>query len=111
MTDSCQDCTPVKTQRLQNLLIMVLHTLFSASLVGAVIGKGKVHQVQDKWYEKRLEELGTCVVDIVDLKADGWVKLPHPSETTGASFEDAEKKLGVMRVIWDSNKIFMLRPQ
>ncbi|XP_038996188.1 nodulin homeobox-like isoform X1 [Hibiscus syriacus] len=78
---------------------------------GQEIGQGKVHQVQGKWYENCLEELGTCVVDILDLKTGGWVKLPHPSETTGASFEDAEKKLGVMRVMWDSNKIFMLRPQ
>ncbi|PPD96775.1 hypothetical protein GOBAR_DD06181 [Gossypium barbadense] len=75
---------------------------------GQEIGKGKVHQVQGKWWGKSLEESGTCVVDVVDLKADRWVKLPYPSESTGISFEDAEKKLGVMRVMWDSNKIFML---
>lgn len=78
---------------------------------GQEIGKGKVHQVQGKWWGKSLEESGACVVDVVDLKADRWVKLPYPSESTGTSFEDAEKKLGVMRVMWDSNKIFMLRPQ
>ncbi|GMI63840.1 Nodulin Homeobox [Hibiscus trionum] len=78
---------------------------------GQEIGKGKVHQVQGKWYEKSLVELGTCVVDVVDLKADRWEKLPYPSDPTGTSFEDAEQKLGVMRVMWDSNKIFMLRPQ
>ncbi|KAK8644053.1 hypothetical protein V6N13_013326 [Hibiscus sabdariffa] len=49
---------------------------------GQEIGKGKVHQVQGKWYEKSLVELGTCVVDVVDLKADRWVKLPYPSEPT-----------------------------
>ncbi|XVF33860.1 hypothetical protein REPUB_Repub18cG0008300 [Reevesia pubescens] len=75
------------------------------------IGKGKVHQVQGKWCGKSLEESGTCVVDVVELKADRWVKLPYPSEATGSSFEEAEEKIGVMRVMWDSNKIFMLRPQ
>ncbi|OMP04214.1 hypothetical protein COLO4_09853 [Corchorus olitorius] len=78
---------------------------------GEEIGKGKVHQVQGKWYGKSLEESETCVVDVVDLKVDRWSKLPYPSETTGNSFEEAEKKTGVMRVMWDSNKIFMLRPQ
>ncbi|XWS09643.1 hypothetical protein CRYUN_Cryun39dG0007200 [Craigia yunnanensis] len=75
-----------------------------------IVGKGKVHQVQGKWCGKRLEESGTCVVDVVDLKADRLVKLPYPSEATGDSFEEAEKKIGVMRVMWDSNKIFLLRP-
>ncbi|EOY11983.1 Sequence-specific DNA binding,sequence-specific DNA binding transcription factors, putative isoform 3 [Theobroma cacao] len=78
---------------------------------GEEIGKGKVHQVQGKWCGKSLEESGTCVVDAVDLKADKWVKLPYPSEATGTSFEEAETKFGVMRVMWDSNKIFLLRPQ
>ncbi|XVF70907.1 hypothetical protein PTKIN_Ptkin11bG0200200 [Pterospermum kingtungense] len=78
---------------------------------GEEIGKGKVHQVQGKWCEKSLEESGTCVVDVVDLKADRWVKLPHTSEATGTTFEEAEKTLGVMRVMWDSNKIFLLQPQ
>ncbi|KAK8579057.1 hypothetical protein V6N12_069391 [Hibiscus sabdariffa] len=53
---------------------------------GQEIGKGKVHQVQGKWYEKSLEELETCVVDVVDLKADRWVKLPNPSEPTALGF-------------------------
>ncbi|KAK8602750.1 hypothetical protein V6N13_084953 [Hibiscus sabdariffa] len=62
-------------------------------------GKGKVHQVQGKWYGKRLEELGTCV-DVDDLKADRFVKLPYPSDATGTSFEEAENKIGLMRVIF-----------
>ncbi|XVE50866.1 hypothetical protein DITRI_Ditri01bG0198400 [Diplodiscus trichospermus] len=78
---------------------------------GEEIGKGKVHQVQGKWCGKNLEESGTCVVDVVDLKADRWVKLPYPSEATGTSFEEAENKIGVMRVMWDSNKILLLQPQ
>ncbi|XWS27711.1 hypothetical protein CRYUN_Cryun25bG0004400 [Craigia yunnanensis] len=57
------------------------------------IGKGKVHQVQGKWCGKSLEESGTCVVDVVDLKADRCHQLPYRTETTGTSFEEAEKRL------------------
>ncbi|XP_015575672.1 nodulin homeobox isoform X2 [Ricinus communis] len=78
---------------------------------GDEIGKGKVYQVQGKWYGKSLEESETCVVDVTELKAERWVRLPYPSEATGTSFSEAETKLGVMRVLWDSNKIFMSRPQ
>ena len=75
------------------------------------IGKGKVHQVQGEWCGKSLEKSGTCVMDVVGLKADRWMNLLYPSEATGTSFEEAEKKIGVMRVMWDSNKIFLFRPQ
>ncbi|KAG8656856.1 nodulin homeobox isoform X2 [Manihot esculenta] len=78
---------------------------------GEEIGKGKVLQVQGKWYGKSLEESETCVVDISELKAERWVRLPHPSEATGSSFSEAEAKLGVMRVLWDSKKILSFRPQ
>ncbi|XWS51726.1 hypothetical protein CRYUN_Cryun11dG0008100 [Craigia yunnanensis] len=61
---------------------------------GEEIGKGKVHQVQGKWCGKSLEESGACVVDVVDLQADRLVKLPYPSEATGTSFGEAEKKIG-----------------
>lgn len=76
---------------------------------GEEIGKGRVHQVQGKWYGKSLEELETCVIDVTELKTDRWERLPYSSEATGASFDEAERKFGVMRVMWDSNKIFMLR--
>lgn len=78
---------------------------------GEEIGKGKVHQVHGKWYGRSLEELETCVVDVNELKADRGTKLPYPSEATGTSFDEAETKLGAMRVLWDANRIFMLRPQ
>ena len=78
---------------------------------GEEIGKGKVHQVQGKWCGKSLEESGECVVDVVDLQTDRLVKLPYPSEATGTSFEEAKKIIGEMRVMWDSNKIFLLQPQ
>lgn len=75
---------------------------------GDQVGKGKVHQVQGKWYGKNLEE-SECVVDVVELKVERWSRLPHPSETAGTSFDDAETKLGVMRVLWDSNKLLILQ--
>jgi hypothetical protein len=78
---------------------------------GEEIGKGKVYQVQGKWYGRILEESEMCVVDVTELKTEKWVRLPYPSETTGMSFYEAEQKIGVMRVLWDSNKIYMSRPQ
>ncbi|XP_028052139.1 nodulin homeobox-like isoform X1 [Camellia sinensis] len=75
------------------------------------IGKGKVHQAQGNWHGCNLEELEMCVVDVMELKVDRWMSLPHPCEATGNSFDEAEKKLGLMRVLWDSNKLFMLPPR
>lgn len=72
------------------------------------IGRGKVCQVSGKWYQRDLEELGTCVVDIIDLKVDRSAKLPYPSELTGTSFDQAERKFGFMRVLWQSSKLFVL---
>lgn len=78
---------------------------------GREIGKGKVYQVQGKWYGKSLEESEMCVVDVTELKAESWARLPYPSEATGSTFNEAETKIGVMRVLWDSNKVYMLRSQ
>uniref|UniRef100_A0A5B6ZTY9 Homeobox domain-containing protein n=1 Tax=Davidia involucrata TaxID=16924 RepID=A0A5B6ZTY9_DAVIN len=78
---------------------------------GEEIGKGKVFQVQGKWYGRNLEESEICVVDVTELKAERWMRLPHPCEAMGTSFAEAEKKLGLMRVLWDSNKLFMLQPR
>ncbi|CAH9112507.1 unnamed protein product [Cuscuta europaea] len=72
------------------------------------IGRGKVFQVSGKWYGKDVEELGTCVVDVVDLKVERLSWLPYPSEVTGTSFEQAERKFGFMRVMWDSTNLFGL---
>ncbi|KAK6940895.1 hypothetical protein RJ641_030426, partial [Dillenia turbinata] len=72
---------------------------------GKEMARGKIHQVQGKWFGMNLEELVTCVVDVVELKVDRWARLPYPSEATGTSFDEAEVKIGVMRVMWDSNKL------
>lgn len=76
---------------------------------GEEIGSGRVHQVYGKWTGRNLEESGTCAVDVVELKAERWAPLPHPSEAAGSSFGEAEAKLGVMRVLWDTNKMYGLR--
>ncbi|CAN4091513.1 unnamed protein product [Withania somnifera] len=72
------------------------------------IGRGKVCQVSGKWYQRDLEELGTCVVDVIDLKVERSAKLPYPSELTGTSFDQAERKFGFMRVLWQSSKLYVL---
>ncbi|KAL0435812.1 UNVERIFIED_CONTAM: Nodulin homeobox [Sesamum radiatum] len=72
------------------------------------VGKGKVFQVRGKWCGRNLEQSGTCVVDIMELSIDRFAKLLHPVEATGSSFYQAEKRLGLMRVLWDLNKLFQL---
>lgn len=72
------------------------------------IGTAKVFQVRGSWYGKELTESGTCVVDIMELKADRFTELPHPSEYTGNSFDETEQRLGLMRVLWDSNHLTLL---
>ncbi|PSR86021.1 Nodulin homeobox like [Actinidia chinensis var. chinensis] len=78
---------------------------------GEEVGKGKVYQAQGNWFGRNLEGSEMRVVDVVELKAERRMRLPHPCEVTGTSFEEAEKKLGLMRVLWDSNKLFMLPPR
>lgn len=78
---------------------------------GDEIGRGKVFQVHGKWYGKSLDELSAHVVDISELKADKGMRLPYPSEATGNTFAEAETKLGVMRVLWGSNRVFALPPE
>ncbi|KAJ1383581.1 NDX1 homeobox protein [Sesbania bispinosa] len=78
---------------------------------GEGIGKGKVFQVHGKWHGKSLEALEAYVVDVFELKADKEQRLPYPSEATGTSFAEAETKLGVMRVLWDSRRILLLQSE
>lgn len=78
---------------------------------GMEIGAARVQQTLGKWCGTRLDESGKCVVDVFGLQVDRWRKVPYPSEEgSGATFEEAEKRFGVMRVLWDSNKLLLLRP-
>ncbi|KAL5055962.1 hypothetical protein RYX36_036644 [Vicia faba] len=81
------------------------------NLRGEEIGKGKVVQVNGKWHGKSLEELGAYVMDVYELHADKGMKLPFTSEATGTSFAEAERKLGSMRVLWDSRRILVLQSE
>ncbi|KAK7272093.1 hypothetical protein RJT34_28486 [Clitoria ternatea] len=76
---------------------------------GVEIGRGKVFQVHGKWHGKSLEKLSSYVVDVSELRVDKGSRLPYPSEAVGTSFAEAETKLGVMRVLWDSNRVFAVR--
>ncbi|XP_038682212.1 nodulin homeobox isoform X2 [Tripterygium wilfordii] len=78
---------------------------------GEEIGKGRVHQVHGQWSGKNLQESETYVVDVTELKAERRARLPYPSEVSGTSFEEAETNIGVMRVLWDSKKMYVLQSQ
>ncbi|KAM5563872.1 nodulin homeobox [Rosa sericea] len=77
---------------------------------GEEVGIGKVFQASGQWFGRNLEELRAYVVDIKELKVGRAMKLPYPSMATGGSFEEAETKIGLMRVLWDSSKTFKLPP-
>ncbi|PRQ26234.1 putative Homeobox domain-containing protein [Rosa chinensis] len=77
---------------------------------GEEVGMGKVFQASGQWFGRNLEELRAYVVDIKELKVRRAMKLPYPSMATGGSFEEAETKIGLMRVLWDSSKTFKLPP-
>ncbi|KAG6435171.1 hypothetical protein SASPL_100041 [Salvia splendens] len=73
------------------------------------IGKGTVFQARGYWNGVYLEQSGMCVVDIKKLSIDRFADLPHPVEATGNSFYQSQKRIGVMRVVWDSNKLSRLQ--
>ncbi|XP_077218641.1 sequence-specific DNA binding transcription factor ATNDX [Tasmannia lanceolata] len=74
---------------------------------GKEVGKGKVYQVEGRWLGQSLEE-AVCIVDVLELKVERWTRLPHPSESAGMTFDEAEAKSGVMRVAWDANKLILI---
>ncbi|XP_021715012.1 nodulin homeobox-like [Chenopodium quinoa] len=76
--------------------------------LGKEIAKGTVYQVEGEWHGCNLSDTRTCVVDITKLRSERIVRLPHPSVEAGATFEQAEVKIGTMRVLWDSGR--MLKP-
>lgn len=76
--------------------------------VGKEIAKGTVYQVEGEWHGCNLSDTRTCVVDITELRSERIVRLPHPSIEAGATFEQAEVKIGTMRVLWDSGRMLKL---
>lgn len=78
---------------------------------GQEIGRGTVFQSGGHWCGEELGQSGICLVDIKELLIDRFADLPHPVEATGNSFYQAEKRAGVMRVLWDSDKLSRVLPR
>uniref|UniRef100_A0A0D9WDK8 Nodulin homeobox n=1 Tax=Leersia perrieri TaxID=77586 RepID=A0A0D9WDK8_9ORYZ len=69
---------------------------------GKEVGKGKIFQVEGRAHGKNLADSRVCIVDVTELKIEKWRELPHPSEVSGRTFQEAESRnAGVMRVAWD----------
>uniref|UniRef100_A0A0E0KZD5 Nodulin homeobox n=1 Tax=Oryza punctata TaxID=4537 RepID=A0A0E0KZD5_ORYPU len=69
---------------------------------GKEVGRGKIFQVEGRLQGKALTDTRVCIVDVTELKIEKWRELPHPSEASGRTFQEAESRNGgVMRVAWD----------
>ncbi|CAL9114770.1 unnamed protein product [Musa textilis] len=76
---------------------------------GKLVGKGKIIQVEGRWHGMSLEDSGTYILDVMELKIEKWREVQHPSEAAGRTFEEAAAKNGdIMRVAWDISRIFAL---
>ncbi|KAL4205525.1 hypothetical protein AMTRI_Chr01g137730 [Amborella trichopoda] len=75
---------------------------------GKEVCRGRICQMEGRWYGKNLVESGLCIVEVNELKVDRQTRLQHPSEAGGSTFDEAELKTGKMKVAWDVNKIFHL---
>ena len=65
---------------------------------GKEVGRGKVFQTPGK----SPAESRVCMVDVTELRTERWRELPHPSEASGRTFQEAEARNGgIMRVSWD----------
>ncbi|XP_051192258.1 nodulin homeobox isoform X1 [Lolium perenne] len=70
---------------------------------GNAIGRGKIFQVEGG--------AQICTIDVMELKIEKWRELPHPSETSGRTFQEAESSHGgVMRVAWDVARLAPVVP-
>ncbi len=69
---------------------------------GKEVGRGKIFLVEGSLLGKALTDTRVCIVDVIELKIEKWRELPHPSEASGRTFQEAESRNGgVMRVAWD----------
>ncbi|XP_066337448.1 nodulin homeobox-like isoform X2 [Miscanthus floridulus] len=65
---------------------------------GKEVGRGKVFQTPGK----SPAESRVCMVDVTELRTEKWRELPHPSQASGRTFQEAEARNGgIMRVSWD----------
>ncbi|CAN6363585.1 unnamed protein product [Urochloa humidicola] len=66
---------------------------------GKEVGQGKIFHAPPV---KSSAESRLCVVDVTELRIEKWRELPHPSEASGRTFQEAEARNGgVIRVPWD----------
>lgn len=66
---------------------------------GKEVGRGKIFHAPPG---KSPTESRLCVVDVTELRIEKWRELPHPSEASGRTFQEAEARNGgVIRVPWD----------
>ncbi|GJN25745.1 hypothetical protein PR202_gb13612 [Eleusine coracana subsp. coracana] len=73
---------------------------------GKEVGRGKISQVEGGAQGRSLVDSRVCIVDVTELKIEKWRELPHPSEASGRTFQEAESKNGgVMRVTWDVSRL------
>jgi len=75
---------------------------------GEEVAQGIVFQVEGIWHGRKLDERGLCVVEIKKLSVERWARLPHPSDISGNTFEEAESLNSKMIVAWDTHKIFLM---
>ena len=70
---------------------------------GKEVGRGKIFQAPPV---KSSAETRLCVVDVTELSIEKWRELPHPSEASGRTFQEAEvRNGGVIRVPWDAVRL------
>ncbi|CAM0943776.1 unnamed protein product [Alopecurus aequalis] len=78
---------------------------------GNEIGKGEIFQVEGRAQGKSLMESNICIINVTELKIEKWRELPHPSEASGRTFQEAESRHGgVMRVAWDVARLAPVVP-
>ncbi|AQK48716.1 Putative homeodomain-like transcription factor superfamily protein [Zea mays] len=71
---------------------------------GKEVGRGKIFQAPGK--SPAPVESRICTVDVTELRTEKWRELPHPSEASGRTFQEAEARNGgIMRVSWDSGRL------
>ena len=70
---------------------------------GKEVGRGKIVHPPPV---KSSMETRLCVVDVTELRIEKWRELPHPSEASGRTFQEAEvRNGGVIRVPWDAIRL------
>ncbi|KAF8672999.1 hypothetical protein HU200_049070 [Digitaria exilis] len=74
---------------------------------GKEVGRGKIFQTPGK----SPAESRVCMIDVTELRTEKWRELPHPSEASGRTFQEAEARNGgVIRIAWDVVRLAPVAP-